>query len=430
MDTHPDLTFATLDPNDDAGQRGEWLLGYGQAVARAFHQDRMAEKAREFWLEHCRRDAAVLRGAWLTSPAVGPGTLPVATFTHFDKELNAGLAQLPVRMITDVTVSPTHRRRGLLRRLMTENLQDAVEAGLPMAALTASEGSIYGRFGFGVATHQQRVEVDARTGLPMRPEVAAAPAVGRVELVEPADAWACVDAVFSQFHVQTRGSLPRPQFYESILTGTFDWDSQSPDAKLRAAIHVDDRGRPIGHVLYKHVGQQDGHSTVDVVDLVATDPSSYLRLWRFLADIDLVDQVRWNRAPLTDPLAWALVDPRLRRVVKVVDDLWVRVLDVVRALEARPWGADGEIVLEVEDELGHAAGRWRVAVKDGQAQVSATQEPADVALAADTLGSVHLGGVGVTTLGAAGRLRGEPLAVERFAAMADVGPAPYCITGF
>ena len=179
MDTHSDLTFSTLDPNDDTGERGERLLGYGQAVARGFHQDRMAEKSRDLWLEHCRADAAVLRGAWLTEPAVGPGTLPVATFTHFDKDLNAGLAHLPVRMITDVTVGPTHRRRGLLRRLMTENLQDAVDQGLPLAALTASEGTIYGRFGFGIGTHQQRVEVDVRTGLALRPEATTArPEVG------------------------------------------------------------------------------------------------------------------------------------------------------------------------------------------------------------------------------------------------------------
>ncbi len=430
VDSHSDLTFATLDLHDETGRNGAWLLGYGQAVARAFHQDRMAEKARDLWLEHCRKDAAVLRGAWPTEPAVGPGTLPVATFTHFDKDLNAGLARVPVRMITDVTVSPTHRRRGLLRRLMTENLQDAVDRGLPLAALTASEGTIYGRFGFGIATYQQRVEVHVRSGLTLRPEAATTVAAGRVELVEPAEAWPAVQAVFARFHAQTRGSLPRPQFYDSILTGSFDWDSQSPDAKLRAAVHVDDHGQPIGYVLYKHVGQQDGKSTVDVIDLVATEPASYLRLWTFLADVDLVELVRWNRAPLNDPLAWALVDPWLRRVVKVMDHLWVRVLDVVQALEARPWGADGDLVLEVVDDLGHAAGCWRVVTRDGQGQVSATSEPAQVTMAADTLGSVYLGVVDVETLAEAGRIAGEPAALTRFAAMANAGPAPYCITGF
>ena len=313
---------------------------------------------------------------------------------------------------------------------MSENLQDAVDRGLPVAALTASEGTIYGRFGFGIASYQQRIEVHVKSGLALRPEAATAVAAGRVELVEPAEAWPAVQAVFARFHAQTRGSLPRPQFYESILTGSFDWDTQSPDAKLRAAVHVDDDGQPIGYVLYKHVGQPDGKSTVDVVDLVATEPASYLRLWTFLADVDLVELVRWNRAPLSDPLAWALVDPWARRVVKVMDHLWIRVLDVVQALEARPWGADDDLVMEVADDLGHAAGCWRIVSKDAQAQVSATDEPAQVTLTADTLSSLFLGVVDVETLAQAGRVGGEPAALARFAAMTNAGPAPYCVTGF
>ncbi len=169
---------------------------------------------------------------------------------------------------------------------------------------------------------------------------------------------------------------------------------------------------------------------IDVIDLVALTPGAYLRLWQYLADVDLVQRVRWNFAPTNDPLEWALVEPQVRKVKKVSDFLWVRVLDVPTALAARPWGADGSVVLEVDDPLGHAAGRWQVRVEDGRASVERTEAAADVRLAADTLGSLYLGGVTVPTLRVGGRLAGDGDAMATFAAMADAGPTPYCITGF
>jgi predicted acetyltransferase len=103
---------------------------------------------------------------------------------------------------------------------------------------------------------------------------------------------------------------------------------------------------------------------------------------------------------------------------------------VPTALAARPWTADGTVVLEVDDPLGHAAGRWRVRTEDGRASVAPTDEEPGVRLAADTLGSLYLGGVPVAALVGAGRLGGADAAIDALASMADGGPAPYCITGF
>ena len=114
----------------------------------------------------------------------------------------------------------------------------------------------------------------------------------------------------------------------------------------------------------------------------------------------------------------------------VADFLWLRVLDVPTALAARPWGADGSVVIEVDDELGHASGRWRVEVEGGRAAVERTEGEAGVRMAADTLGSLYLGDVTVPELRVAGRLGGDDDSVATFAAMADVAPTPYCITGF
>jgi predicted acetyltransferase len=112
------------------------------------------------------------------------------------------------------------------------------------------------------------------------------------------------------------------------------------------------------------------------------------------------------------------------------DALWVRVLDVPAALAARPWGRDGEVVLEVADPLGHAAGRFRVVTRDGVAEVTTTDADVEVRLDADTLGALYLGGVRAEPLRRAGRLTGSEAGLAIWATMVDAGPAPYCITGF
>ena len=191
-----------------------------------------------------------VRGAWLREPVLGSGTIPVATYSSWDKAINTGGGELPLRMITDITVSPTHRRRGLLRTLITDDLRDAADHGVPLAALTVSEGSIYGRFGFGVATHVQYVEVDTTARFALREPVDGAEEAGRIELVEPDEAWKAVQTVFAGFHRSTRGSVERPEFYRHILSAAFDFREQSPDRKLRTAVHLDHAGEPDGYVVY------------------------------------------------------------------------------------------------------------------------------------------------------------------------------------
>jgi len=419
---HLGLSFVTF----GAAEQPDRLDGWLEALARGFHQGRTSEGYRRYSAEYLEADDVVLRGAWQERPALGSGTIPVATYASFDKTINTGRGLQPIRLVSDITVSPAHRRRGLLRTLMTEDLLDAVDRGIPLVCLTASEGSIYGRFGFGPAVFHHAITVDTSPRFALR---AQAEDDGTVELLEPAEAWPTVAAVFGRFHERTRGSVDRPQFYRTFLTGEFDFDS-GPDRHLRTAVHLDAAGAPDGYVVYRPGPREDGRRTIKVTDLVALTPAAYLRLWRFLADLDLSDTVAWDRAPLDDPISWALVDPFLVRVTKLTDALWVRVLDVPAALEARPWGRDGEVVVEIADPLGHATGRFRVVTRDGVAEVGSTDADAGVTMDAATLGALHLGGVRADTLQRAGRLAGSEEELRTWAAMADTDPAPYCITGF
>lgn len=424
VDVTDDFTFATLDLHDESVEGTARANGWLDAIMRGFHQSRPNDEFRTKWLEVARADGAVNRGAWESASHPAVSDVPVATFAHFVKTINAGARTIPAWMITDVTVAPTHRRRGLMRRLMTENLGAAVAEGAPIAVLTASEGAIYQRFGFGPATREARVRVDtsSRFRLRARPDDG-----GRVVLVDPVAAWTYAAQVFTRHHEVTRGSVERPAYYESQLKG-FDWDEQSEDRKQRVAVRFGPDGEPDGCVAYVMKYVEDA-SSVEVRDVVAATPTAHLALWQFLADIDLAEVVN-GPGLVVDPLTHALVDHRVRRVTSMPDHLWVRILDLAVALEARPWFADDSLVLSVEDALGHADDTVRVDASGGTATVTPTTDEPDVTLDVETLGTLYLGDVAVDPLARAGRITGTDDALLRFAALADGGPSPHCNTHF
>jgi predicted acetyltransferase len=417
-----DYDVTILDFFDDTEEATARRRGWVGAVLRGFREPRPDDELVDRWVRHYRTDRVIVRGAWLPDGELGAGPMPVATYASLDKTLNAGRGLVPLRMITDVTTSAAHRRRGLLRRMIEDDLADAVSRGIPIAALTASEATIYGRWGFGPATFRHGVDVDATPGFTFRDFTDP----GRVELLEPVDAWPHVKAVFDAFHARQRGSVEWPSPYEDIHTGAYDFTGNGSHRKIRTAVHVGEDGRVDGFVVFEH-GEKD---TVRVGEMAALDTTARLALWGFLAQIDRVKKVSFNLFHPEDPLMWALTDLNRVSTTALVEFLWLRILDVPAALAARPWAADATVVLEVDDPQGHAAGTYELITADGVATVAATDRDAEVRLTAETLGSIYLSAVPVLQLHRAGRIGGEDEAVRRFAAMADLAEPPYNLTGF
>jgi predicted acetyltransferase len=417
-----DYDFAILDLDDESDEAVARRRGWIGAVLRGFREDRPEDALIDRWVGHYRADDVTVRGAWLPEGEFGAGPMPVATYASLDKTLNAGRELLPLRMVTDVTTSATHRRRGLLRRMIEDDLADAVAQGVPMAALTASEATIYGRWGFGAATLRKGVELDTGPGFGFRSFVD----TGRVELVEPADAWPHVKAVFDTFHARQRGSVEWPVQYEDMHSAAFDFESGSANRKLRAAVHLDATGEVDGFVLFKH-GEKN---SVKVDEMVALTPEAQLAFWSFLGHMDRVTTVTFNLFHPEDPVVWALTDMNRVKTTEVEEFLWLRVLDVPRCLAARPWAKDGTVVLEVDDAQGHASGRYELSTSGGVASVTRTDRPADVGVTAETLASLYLGEVEVRRMHHAGRVEGASDAVARLGAMADLSDPPYSLTGF
>lgn len=384
-------------------------IAWGQAVGFGFHEStRTAEHVEKTHATYVA-DGRIFTGVYQTgavAPSSLPAETPVATFGTFRKTLNVGFGRtLPSHLITAVTVRTTHRRRGLLRAMMAADLQLAKDDGVAMAALTASEASIYGRFGFGVASFERSIKVDTSQRFTVQHQP-----VGSVEIADPKVLLELAPQVFDRVHQLTPGSIGRQDWYRQLASGTLGRDGKA-DPAIKVALHYGPDGTLDGYVSYKFAGWDTEPYTVEVVDLLAASNAAYLELWQFLGAIDLIQRVSWEDAPVDDPLGWALTDPRCIEASDVRDMLWLRILDVPAALSARHYSADGMLVFKVADTLGLAGGTFAVTVSGGAATVellaggSGAEVGVDVELDIADLSSIYLGAVSPVTLAAAGRIR-------------------------
>jgi len=405
-------------------------VAWYHAVSFGFHEERRSDERVNEALAMSRVDHDVFTGVYQTgqpAPHSLGSEVPVATFGTRPSTLNVGFGRLvDAHLITGVTVRTSHRRRGLLRRMMTEDLALARGKGVAIAALTASEASIYGRFGFGVATSEQNITVDTGAKFQLEHEP-----VGTVEVADPAVLLDLAPEVFARVHAEQPGSINRQEFYRHAAAGAVSREGTGPDAKLKAALHYGADGAVDGYVSYRFAGWDKTPATMEIVDLVAATPAAYLELWQYLAAIDLVECVTWGEAPVDNPLNWALVDPRCVKATNPRDMLWLRLLDVPRALEARHFAADGTLVFTVTDGLGLTGGTFSLEVHDGVAQVSASVAEPDLELDITALSSIYLGAVNPVSLAAANRVREHtPGAAFLAARLFALERRAHCLTHF
>jgi predicted acetyltransferase len=336
----------------------------------------------------------------------------VASAVALSWDLTVPGAVLPAAHVTDVAVQSTHRRRGLLRRLMTRQLTDVREAGRePLAVLWASESGIYGRFGYGMATRHVTYEADTRQ-VGMR----AQPPTGRLRMVDESDAVKELAAVYDAVRADRPGWSSRPDSaWQMFTTDVPRW--REGKSRRRTVLHERD-GQPTGWARWRIERGWDPAGpryTVHVDEVVATDLGAYTDLWSFLFSIDLSRALRYGHAAVDEPLPLMLAEPR-RLGTRLDDGLYVRLVDVPAALAARRYAAPVDAVLEVTDDLLPAnAGRFRLRTGTGggapghvpghPATCEPTTDAADLVLDVRELGAAYLGGVPLTELALAGLVR-------------------------
>jgi predicted acetyltransferase len=304
-----------------------------------------------------------------------------------------GGAVLPVAGVTIVAVAPTHRRRGLLRALYAEMHDRIAAREYPLAGLTASEGGIYGRFGYGPATIEQALTVDRRFAR-FRDD---APDPGGVRMVTPAEHRADLEAIYERWRLRTPGGLVRPPAL---------WDEMLADREShrRGGTEWFTLLHPDGYAMYRVYG--DDPKFVRVAELTAVTRDAHVALCRALLGLDLMEKVEFGTYP-ADPLPYLLTDARQARVTHYEDDLWVRIMDISAALEARGYQADLSTVIDVSDGFRSDGGRFELQIREGRARCAPTDAPAEVQMDLDVLGSLYFGSHRAASFAAANRLHGN-----------------------
>ncbi len=348
----------------------------------------------------------------------------VGTGGAFSLHMTVPGAALATGGTTIIAVRPTHRRRGVLREMMRLHLQDVADHGEPLAALWASESSIYGRFGFGLASYMsvitvKRAHAEFRT---------AGGSAGRVRMVDAAEALPMLQRAYDLVVPVRPGMFTRSEAWWEDRRMHDPEHHRDGATAYRYAVYSEG-DEPLGYVQYRmKENWESGHAdgTVRVRELMAATPAATDALWRYLLGLDLMGTIEaWNR-PVDDELRWLLTEPR-RAESKPSDSAWVRVMDVVTAMESRRYSTPGGFVMEVTDEfLPAAGGVFKVEGGPGGAECRRTDQEPDFVLGASELGAVYLGGNRLSTLARAGRVHGDPTAIRRADLMLSWDPLPWC----
>ena len=390
-------------PCADLDEFSQAVFAIGQYFGLEPTEERMARFARNLPIERmhaAREDGSIVGGA---------GAFPFELTVPGGKVATAG--------VTVVGTYPTHRRRGVLRSMMRAQLDDVHERGEPVALLWASEETIYGRFGYGMASLVGEVSIPrAYSDFVHRFEPE-----GRVRFVEEDEALRLFPRVWDRVRRDVPGMLGRTRNWWELRV-LFEQPGEPP----KRLVVLEQDGLPTGYAVYRHRPKWEGgvsDSELDVVEAVALDGRPTAELWRFLFDIDWAATIAARLLPVDHALFQLLATPR-RMGFRVGDGLWARLVDVGEALSARSYAADGAVVFDVVDTFcPWNEGSWRVA--DGRAR--RTSSSPQIRCDVSALGATYLGAISFSQLVRGGRA--EELrrgAAARADSLFGWGRAPWC----
>ncbi|MEY2452749.1 MAG: hypothetical protein QOD92_2323 [Acidimicrobiaceae bacterium] len=351
------------------------------------------------------------------------------TTGSFGAELTVpGGRTVPMAAVTQVTVMPTHRRRGLLREMMHTQLNDAVSRGEIVAMLVAAEWPIYGRFGYGMAVEAAGTIVDASAAR-FRDERR----LGSIEVVDLQTLRAVAPEPFDRHRVVTPGAISREPIMWDFVLGVIPRPDEERPKRRFHVVHRDESGTIDGYAMYG-AGEDWVHNRpkvkLDVHELIAFTDEASVALWRYLCEIDWVSEIHAHVRAVDEDLRPLFVDGRVARQADRSDHMWVRLLDVPAALAARRYEVPVSVVLEVRDDF-FGSGRYRLEGDANGATCSSTDESPDVAVDVDILGAGYLGGAPLAPYVAAGRIHElAPGAVATLDRGLRTARAPWATTGF
>lgn len=321
--------------------------------------------------------------------------------------------------LTMVAVLPTHRRRGILTSLIRRHFAEARANGQPVSALWASEGSIYGRYGYGMASLQGSISLERDRAL-FRSQV---PREGTFRLLDTEAALAAFPPIYERVRAVTPGMMSRSlPWWEHRRLG--DYEKSLPPLQL---VLLERDGRAEGYSIYRFTQKVAMHPVVEtslgVLETMAASPRASALLWRYLCDIDLVKRIEAQLLPPSHPILHFVLEAR-RLNLLIGDALWVRLIDVEAALAGRAWPSPDAVTFSLSDAIcPWNAGVYRAGEGRGVRSAAAPELRLDVT----ALGALYLGGITAFELAEAGQIEElVPGAVVRADAIFRSPRAPWC----
>jgi predicted acetyltransferase len=326
------------------------------------------------------------------------GDRVVGTLRSFDTRVTVpGGLDVAATALTHVTVSASHRRQGLLSRMITADLAACAARGDAVSVLVAAEYPIYGRFGYGPAAEGVDYEIDT-VGLTVT-----APRTGSIETVDRDTYRAAAPAVYDAYRLRQPGAIGRDDWWWDVSVGTIDIEGRTtPKFFVLSRSESGEIDGILAHRIEDRWVDVRPRSKLLVDDLVGVDAAATVRLWRYCIEMDWIGTVRADQMGPEDPLRWYLDDARAIGERDRADLLWLRILDVPQALSGRAYLAPGTLVLDVDDPLKLAGGRFRLDVTSTGATCEPTDAAPDLEVSVQVLSSAYLGGYTLASMAAAG----------------------------
>lgn len=371
-----------------------------------------------------QRFAADVEGS---DPTTYPGIYGVFPLTLSIPGRDAGVRQVPCAGLTWVGVHPDHRRKGVLTAMLRHHLEQVrEEPDTHVSALHASEPAIYGRHGYGLASLELEVNLGRGTKL-TAPHLETAAAAITTQLVTVSDP--DVPKRMRECHLGCAelGSVVGDAGYYARVC--YQSPEQLRDKEPWRVLFARRDGVDVGFAMFRrtHKWERARPSGEMTVWALVGDPAARLALLRRLVDFDLIGTVKVGCVGVDDPLLQWVGGPRSTSDVATYDGLWVRLVDLPQALQARTWSALCDVVVEVADAAAPwNEGSWRItAGTGGEATVERTTAESDVRLGVEALGAAYLGGGNLVAQQRAGLVaeRREGSVAELWRAMrTDVAP--------
>ncbi|PKQ25214.1 MAG: hypothetical protein CVT64_10945 [Actinobacteria bacterium HGW-Actinobacteria-4] len=381
------------------------------------------------WLPEDRQDYVDaipldgMRAVEVTEPARGfVGDLGGVYAAFSTEMITPGARRVPTSGLSWLGVHPSHRRRGIMSTMVRDHFERCIDQGLHVSVLYAMESEIYARFGYGLGSQTVRAEIPR--GARMWPVEGADDLTVRLERAD--------FAKHDQLVADLQAKLTRPgTVINPVGSGrnarfTDPVGNRKGMEKWRLLI-VEDQGEPVGYAFFRRkadssVGIHDG--VAQVAEHGALTPAASQAMWKVLTDFDLVETTRTANLAIDDPLVHQLKDARGARS-RVIDNIWVRLLDVPRALECRAYFHDIDLTIALTDRHVPAnAKTWRIVITGEDAQVTEAPQGTSPDLAMDTrhLASLYLGGTSAESLHAAGLIAEHTDGAARQLAVAMFSP--------